>query len=144
MGNMNIIYEKQFPKLTQDDYDQLVKEIRGTPNAYIPRNSEAVVKKLFEGLINIVIPERMEKLGLFVSMAKEVAEQNEVDIVITECEDRYIATFNFDCNSTSFGLKELIEFGDNIIIGSEHGNAVVSIIYLTHTTYRPARRSRLE
>ena len=34
MGTINIIYKKQFPKLTQEDYDQIVKEIRVTPNAY--------------------------------------------------------------------------------------------------------------
>ena len=144
MGTINIIYEKQFSRLTQEDYDQIVKEIRVTPNAYNQRNSEAVVKNLFEGLVYIVIPERMEKLGFFVAMAKEVAEQNEVDTVITECEDRYIATFYFDCSSTSFGLKELIEFGDDISIGSENGYAVVSIIYLTHNTYRSTKLSRLE
>ena len=140
MGTMNIIYEKRFPKLSQADYTRIVKEIRKN-DIYNQRDSEAVVKNLLESLVRIVIPERIEKLGFFIAMAKEIAEQNEIDTVISECEDRYIATFYLDCSSTSFGLKELIEYGDDISIGCEGENAVVSIIYFTHRTYCSSKRS---
>lgn len=87
-----------------------------------------------------MIPDRMENSGFFISMAKQVAEHNEIDTVITEYEDRYVAEFHIDNDSTSFGLKDLIEYADHVSFGCEGENAVVGIIYYTHATYRAVKQ----
>lgn len=140
MENNNIIYEKRYPKLTTEDYDRMLEETESELSSYKRLDSATFFKNLMENTVRIVIPERMENRGFFIAMAKEVAENNRIDLIITEYEDRYIAEFYIDCDSTNFGLKELISYADDIRVGCDKENAVVSIIYYTHAIYRSGKR----
>lgn len=140
MENNNIIYEKRYPKLTPEDYDRMLEETESELSSYKRLDSATFFKNLMENTVRIVIPERMENRGFFIAMAKEVAENNRIDLIITEYEDRYIAEFYIGCDSTNFGLKELISYADDIRVGCDKENAVVSIIYYTHATYRSGKR----
>ena len=136
MDNGKIIYEKRFPKLTMRDYIAMLEESERELPTFQREDSTAFFQNLLKDVVRIVIPERIENYAFFISMAKQVAERNEVDTVITEYEDRYVAEFHIDNNSTNFGLKDLIEYADHVSFGCEGENAVVSVIYYTHATYR--------
>ena len=136
MDNGNIIYEKRFPKLTMSDYKAMLEESERELPTFQRQDSTTFFQNLLKDVVRIVIPERVENCAFFISMAKQVTERNEVDTVITEYEDRYVAEFHIDNDSTSFGLKELIEYADYVSFGCEDENAVVGVIYYTHATYR--------
>ena len=140
MDSGKIIYEKQFPKLTMMDYIKMLEETEIDFPSFQWQDSDTFFQNLLKDVVRIVIPERIENCAFFVSMAKQVAEHNEIDIVITEFEDRYVAEFHIDNNSRSFGMKELIEYADYVSFGCEGENAVICVIYYTHATYRSGKR----
>lgn len=140
MNNINIIYQKKYPKMSTSYSEQDTEGTNKEISPYHYRDSQAITKKLMESLVRIAIPERMENKGFFIAMAKEVAENNEVDIIITEYEDRYIAEFHFDSISTNYGLKELIEYADSITVGCADEHAVIAVIYYTHAVFRQGKR----
>lgn len=135
-----IIYEKRYPKWTEADYARMLEETESDASTHSRIDSATFFKNLMENTVRIVIPERMENCSFFIAMAKEVGENNRIDLIITECEDRYVAEFHFDRDNTNFGLKDLIEYADDICVGCTEGEAVVSIIYYTHATYRSEHR----
>lgn len=136
----NIIYEKRYPKLTTEDYEQMLEETENEQSSYKRPDSATFFNNLMEKTVRIVIPDRMENRGFFIAMAKEVAERNEYDIIITEYEDKYIAEFRIDCNSTYFGLKDLIEYADDISFICDCHSVLLRVIYYTHATYRSGKR----
>lgn len=139
MDSGKIIYEKQFPKLTMSDYNAMLEESKRELPTFKRQDSDTFFQNLLKDIVRIVIPDRIENCAFFISMAKQVAEHNEIDIVITEYEDRYVAEFHVDNDSTSFGLKDLIGYADHVSFGCEEGNAV-GVIYYTHATYRSGRQ----
>lgn len=140
MENGNIIYEKRFSKLTMPDYIRILEESENELPSFKRQDSETFFQNLLKDLVRIVIPERIENCAFFISMAKQVAEHNEIDTVITEYEDRYAAKFYIGYDNTSFGLKELIEYSDTVNFGCEKECAVVSVNYYTHATYRSGKQ----
>ena len=140
MDNGNIIYEKRFPKLTMSDYNAMLEESERELPAFQRQDSTTFFQNLLKDVVRIVMPERIENCAFFISMAKQIAEHNEIDTVITEYEDRYVAEFHIDNDSTSFGLKDLIEYADHVSFGCEGENAVVGVIYYTHATYRAGKQ----
>lgn len=93
-----------------------------------------------ENTVRVMIPGRVGHSGNFISMAKEFAEKNEIDTVISEYEDCCVAEFSIGLDSTNFGLKAIVDYTDDILFWSEGGTVVVSIIYYTHTTYRNGKK----
>lgn len=140
MYSSKIIYEKKFPKITREEYDQRIEDTYSELPPFRHQDSQTFVKNLLESVVRIIIPDRMENSGFFISMAKQVAEHNEIDTVITEYEDRYVAEFHIDNDSTSFGMKDLIEYADHVSFGCKDENAVVGVIYYTHATYRSGKQ----
>lgn len=140
MDSGKIIYEKQFPKLTMSDYNAMLEESERELPIFKRQDADTFFQNLLKDVVRIVIPERIENCAFFISMAKQVAEHNKIDIVITEYEDRYVAEFHIDNDSTSFGLKDLIEYADHVSFGCEDGNAVVGVIYYTHATYQSGKQ----
>ena len=140
MDSGKIIYEKQFPKLTMSDYNAMLEESERELPIFKRQDADTFFQNLLKDVVRIVIPERIENCAFFISMAKQVAEHNEIDIVITEYEDRHVAEFHIDNDSTSFGLKDLIEYADHVSFGCEGENAVVGVIYYTHVTYRAGKQ----
>lgn len=140
MEDGNIIYEKRFRKLSTDDYEHLYQEADKAVASYQRPDPATFCKNLIENTIRVIMPDRIENCGFFIAMAKDTAETNEIDTLIIEYEDRYIAEFHISCDSTNFGLKELIDFADDISFGCDGDHAIVSVIYYTHATYRSGHR----
>lgn len=136
MDNGNIIFEKKYRRLTPEDYEQMSEDADNEVLSYKRPDSATFYKNLLENTVRVIIPERIENSGFFIAMAKEAAERNEHDIVITEYEDRYVAEFRINCDSTFFGLKDLIEYADDLSLGCDQNIIVLDVIYYTHATYR--------
>lgn len=140
MDSGKIIYEKQFPKLTMMDYSKMLEETEKDLPSFQRQDSDTFFQNLLKDVVHIVIPDRIENCAFFISMAKQVAEHNEIDIVITEYEDRYVAKFYIGYDNTRFGLKELSEYSDTVNFGSENECAVICMNYYTHATYRSGKQ----
>lgn len=140
MENGSIIYEKKFPHLIPDDYDRIYEQADKDTVSRVRPLLPDFFKNIMENTVRVMMPERVENRGFFIAMAKEFAEKNEIDTVITEYEDRYVAEFSIDCDSITFGLKKIIDYADEIYLRSEDGTVIVSVIYYTHATYRSGKR----
>lgn len=140
MDNGKIIYEKRFPKLTMSDYNAMLEESEIELPAFQRQDSTTFFQNLLKNIVRIVMPERIKTCAFFISMAKQVAEHNEVDTVITEYEDCFVAKFYIGNDNTSFGLKKLIEYSDTVNFGYEEKCAVISVNYYTHAIYRNGKR----
>lgn len=140
MENSRIIYEKKFPHLTPNDYDQICEQADKDTVPRVRPLPPDFFKNIVENTVRVMMPERVENCGFFIAMAKEFAEENEIDTIITEYEDRYIAVFSIDCDSTTFGLKNIIDYADDIHLRSEDDTVTVSVIYYTYATYRSGKR----
>lgn len=140
MENGNIIYEKRFPHLTPDDYDRIYEQADKDTTPHMCPLLPDFFKNIMENTVRVLMPERVENRGFFIAMAKEFAEKNEIDTVITEYGDRFVAEFRIGSDSTNFGLKTIIDYADDIHFGIEDGTVVVSIIYYTHAIYRNGKK----
>lgn len=140
MEQGNIIFEKRFPKMTLDDYEKLCENL-GDETAPQEWDEPGVFyKKLLENMVRIAIPDRIESSGIFIALAKEIARGNEIDTVITEYVDRIDACFQIDTTSTTFGLKKLIEYADDISFACNGEYVVINVIYYTHATFRAGKQ----
>lgn len=124
MENGSIIYEKKFPHLTPDDYDQICEQTDKDTVPYVRSNLPDFFKNIMENTVRVLMPERVENCGFFIAMAKEFAKKNEIDTVIAEYGDRFVAEFRIDSNSTNFGLKTIIDYADDIHFRIEDGTVV--------------------
>ena len=70
MYSSKIIYEKKFPKITREEYDQRIEDTYSELPPFRHQDSQTFVKNLLESVVRIIIPDRMENSGFFISMAK--------------------------------------------------------------------------
>ena len=101
-------------------------------------------KQLLGSTVRVIMPDRVENSGFFIAMAKEIAEYYKMDTVITEHEDRLSAEFCINCDDTYAGLKQIIEFSDDICFRCDNGDVILSIIYYTYATYRSGKKIKPE
>lgn len=140
MAIPNILFEKKYPRMNLEDYDQIYDESTKSAIEEIKRDSKEVCKRVFESTVRVMMPERVEGIGHFVDMAKELAEFYEIDTTVTEYEDRIVATFVVDTCYTFSGVKKIILFSDDIGFQQNEDNITLSVIYYTHATYRSGRK----
>lgn len=140
MEHRKVVYEKKFKHLESEDFEIIENEANQNMNLCVHRDSGALCKNLFENTVIVLMPERVENCGFFISMAKEVSEHNEIDTVIEQYQDRYVAEFRISSDDTLFGLKELIQYGDDVCLDCGNGVVVMSVIYYTHATFCSGKR----
>lgn len=136
MEKGKIIFEKRFPKLTLNDYEKHCENLSEESATTEWDEPGAFYKKLIENMVRITLPNRMESSAIFTAMAKEIALGNEIDTVITEYDDRIVASMQVDTTSSTSGLKKLIDYADDVCFGCDGDYAVVGVIYYTHATFR--------
>lgn len=144
MDNSKVIYEKKFHHLSEEDCEQLYSEVNTDFMAAAKKAPALFCKQLLESTVRVIMPERMENSGFFIAMAKEIPEYYEIDTVVTEHEDRLAAEFRINCDDTYAGLKQIIEFSDDICFRCDNGYVILCIIYYTQATYRSGRRIKPE
>lgn len=135
-----IIYEKKYPHMNLDDYDQIHDEATKSAVEEIKWDSKEICKRVFERTVRVMMPERVEGVRHFVDMAKELAEFYEIDTTVTEYEDRIVATFIVDTCYTFSGVKKIILFSDDICFQQKEENIMLSVIFYTHATYSSGRK----
>ena len=140
MPDPNILYEKKCPHLKAEDYDHIYEEAINHTLEDVKRDSAAMCKRVFESTVRVMMPERVENIGHFVDMAKELAEFYEIDTTVTEYEDRIVASFDVNSYCTFSGLKKIILFSDDIGFQYDGERIILSIIYYTYATYRSGRK----
>ena len=98
MEKGKIIFEKRFPRRTLADYEKRCENF--SKETAPPEWDEpgAFYKKLVENTVRIAMPNRMESSAIFTAMAKEIALGNEIDTVITEYDDRIVASLQVESN----------------------------------------------
>lgn len=140
MDNSKVIYEKKFTHLSAADCEQLYNEVNTDFMAAAKKDPALFCKQLLESTVRVIMPDRVENSGFFITMAKEIAEYYEIDSVVTEHEDRLTVEFCINCDDTYTGLKQIIEFSDDICFRCDNGDVILSIIYYTHATYLSGRK----
>lgn len=140
MPTPNVVFEKKSPHLKMEDYDRIYDEEIKKTNGDTKRDSATMCKHLFENTVRVMMPERVENAEHFVDMAKELAEFYEIDTVVTEYEDRIVATFVVDVYNTFSGVKKIILFSDDISFQYKDGNIMLSVVYYTHAAYKSGRK----
>ena len=140
MPDPNILYEKKYPHLKVEDYDHIYDEAIKHTAEDVKRDSATMCKRVFESTVRVMMPERVENIGHFVDMAKELAEFYEIDTTVTEYEDRIVASFGVDSYCTFSGLKKIVLFSDDIGFQYDGENIILDIFYYTHATYRSGRK----
>lgn len=140
MEHRKVVYEKKYKHLESEDYERIESEANQNINLCEHQDSAESCRQLFENTVMFIIPERVENYGFFISMAKEVSEHNEIDTVIEQYQDRYVAEFRISSDDTLFGLKELIQYGDDVCLDCGNGVVVMSVIYYTHATFCSGKR----
>lgn len=140
MDNSNVIYEKKFTHLSAADCERLYAEVNTDFMAVAKKDPALFCKQLLESTVRVIMPDRVENSGFFIAMAKEIAEYYEIDTVVTEHEDRLSAEFRINCDDTYSGLKQIIEFSDDICFRYDNGDLILCIIYYTHATYRSGKQ----
>lgn len=66
-----IIYEKSFPKISMEDYDLMIENTKKELPSHKHPDSQTFLKNLFESMVSIVIPERMENRSFFLPWQKK-------------------------------------------------------------------------
>lgn len=132
-----VIYEKKYPKESTEEL-QVLQDRCGEPTVPF----EKFFKQLCEDLVYILIPSRQEAAGEFIRVAREISEQYQIDIKITQhtgniCVDLY---FNSGCRIQY--LKDIIVLADDIglfanIFGYE---IVLSLDFYTRAVYLRGRQ----
>ena len=140
MDNSKVIYEKKFHHLSEEECEKLYNEVNTDFMAVAKKDPALFCKQLLESTVRVIMPDRVENSGFFIAMAKEIAEHYETDAVVTEYEDRLSAEFRINCDDTYAGLKQIIEFSDDICFRCDNGDVILSIIYYTHATYRSGKQ----
>lgn len=136
----NILFEKKYPHMNLEDYDRVYDEATKSAIEEIKRDSKEMCRRVFERTVRVTMPERVEGIGHFVDMAKELAEFYEIDTTVTEYEDRIVATFVVDTYNTFSGIKKIILFSDDICFQQKEENIMLSVIFYTHATYSSGRK----
>ena len=144
MDNSKVIYEKKFTHLSAADCERLYAEVNTDFMAAAKKDPALFCKQLLESTVRVIMPDRVENSDFFIAMAKEIAEYYEIDTVVTEHEDRLSAEFRINCDDTYAGLKQIIEFSDDVCFRCDNGDVILSIIYYTHATYRSGKRIKPE
>lgn len=108
--------------------------------AMIESDSKSYFKKIFENTVMVMIPERIEGREMFIDAAKEMGEFYQIDIVITEHDDRISVTYSVDCGVNFRGLKKIISMADDLNFRSNEETVLLTLIYYTHATYRSGRK----
>lgn len=140
MSIPNIIYEKKFPQILMEECEELdEKEIETSVSSH-RRNSAEICKQLFESMVHVMMPERVENIDHFVKMAQELAEFYEMDTTVIEYSDKIVASFFVNTYNTFSGLKKIILFSDDVGFRLEGNRIILDIFYYTHATFRNGKK----
>lgn len=133
--------------LFEENYSQLIKSALNSVEAEQHEdgqriNTDDYVRKLITESVCVIMPERMVERDYFIDLAKEIAEDYLIDIVIRERKDRITVTYTLDYEAGFSCLEPIIQLSDELTFRSSNSNSAVlaSLDYYTHATYRSGEK----
>lgn len=137
-----VIYQKEYPHLSYEEWDHLGDDV-GQPKEYrYPGGSSALCKQIIENSVRVLMPERLENLDYFISVTKEIADLYEMDVLITEYDEKITVRLKLDIDGSFPALKRLILLTDDISFDCGEKERQISILltYYTHAIYRAGKQ----
>lgn len=137
-----VIYQKEYPRLSYEEWDRLGDDV-GQPKEYrYPGGSSALCKKIIENSVRVLMPERLENLDYFISVTKEIADLYEMDVLITEYDEKITVRLKLDIDGSFPALKRLILLTDDISFdcGEKERQIIILLTYYTHAIYRSGKQ----
>lgn len=137
-----VIYQKEYPRLSYEEWDRLGDDV-GQPKEYrYPGGSSALCKKIIENSVRVLMPERLENLDYFISVTKEIADLYEMDVLITEYDEKITVRLKLDIDGSFPALKRLILLTDDISFdcGEKERQITILLTYYTHAIYRSGKQ----
>lgn len=135
-----IIYEKKYQHCFQEIEKEIAKSTtdKSIPTHHIDAND--FIKKTFEKAVFVLIPERVEKVPIFIALAIQNGERWMADTTIIEYEDRISVTYAMQKEEPYDGMGELATMADEMRLNSNEINICISFDYYTYATYQDGKR----
>ena len=137
-----IIYQREYPRLSYDEWVHHGEEFGQAKEYRYPGGSSALCKKIIENTVRVLMPERLENLDYFISVTKEIADLYEMDVLITEHDEKITVRLKLDIDGSFPALKRLILLTDDISFdcGEKERQITILLTYYTHAIYRSGKQ----
>ena len=129
--------------MSYEEWDH-IGEAHGQREEYrYPGGSSALCKKILESTVSVLMPERLENLDYFISVTKEIADLYEMDVLITEHDEKITVRLKLDIDGSFPALKRLILLTDDISFdcGEKERQITILLTYYTHAIYRSGKQA---
>ena len=129
-------------EVSYEEWDHLGDDV-GQPKEYrYPGGSSALCKQIIENSVRVLMPERLENLDYFISVTKEIADLYEMDVLITEYDEKITVRLKLDIDGSFPALKRLILLTDDISFdcGEKERQIIIMLTYYTHAIYRSGKQ----
>lgn len=140
-----LIYKKCFPKENIEDLLANVTSQEDTENrAPTFRNPEELLAWAYKGVEYKYLPRREKTATALIKIAKETAEQFEIDTTIWRFSDHITVEYCFDCAGAIGFLKESLVYADDISFFKDIDgyDIIMHIDHYTHAVYRNGKRRK--
>lgn len=135
-----LIYEKKYPNPWEESSFFTTPD-EAEPSPQVLGEIERVSsKKLIESTVQVLMPERMETLPVFIDTAKEVGEQYELDTTIMGYDYNVTVSYALQIDVPYSCFKRILTLADELSVQPERDKIIVSLTYYTHTTYCGGRK----
>lgn len=135
-----LIYEKKFPNPWEDkDFFTAPDEAEPTLNV-LKETERDSARKLIESTVQVLMPERMEELPMFLDTAKEIGERYEIDTTIMEHDDQVAVSYTLQIDVPYQRLKQILTLADELSVQSQNDKVLLTLAYYTHATYSRGRK----
>lgn len=135
-----LIYEKKYPNPWADsDFctsPDKEKALQGIPQEPV----KILSRKLIGSTVQVLMPERMEELPLFLNTAKEIGERYEIDTTIMEHDNQVTVSYAPQMDVPYEGLKQILTLADELSVQSQNDKVLLTLAYYTHATYSRGRK----
>lgn len=130
-----LIYEKKYPVPWEGSDFLTTSDGAETPLQVLDEIERISPKKLIESTVQVLMPERMEKLSVFLDTAKEIGEQYEIDTTIAEDDVKVTVSYTLQIDVPYSCFKRIMTLADELSVQPERDNIIVSLTYFTHAIY---------
>lgn len=135
-----LIYEKKYPMPWEESDFFTSSDENETSLQVLEEVERTSPKKLIESTVQVLMPERMEKLPLFLDTAKKIGEQYELNTTIMRYDDNVTVSYVLQIDVPYSCFKRILMLADELSVQPEKDKIVVSITYYTHATYCGGRK----
>ncbi len=140
-----VIYEKQYPKISLNDLEEMLEADNDFPEEEEEHlTHEEIKRRLYAGVVYVSLPDRQNNVTTFVKLAIKLSVLYEMDIRIVEHMPTVSVTYYFDRGACFGFLKEIIAMSDDIafLTNIKEHEIAMTLDYYTHAVYRHGKQFR--